>query len=730
MNPKRIITLMLLTLATYFLMGSACSNFTNFTTYFNTYYNMERLTYEAEEEFEFQDEKKRVQPRVFVPQPEIYVQDQNIMGPPPFLIEFIVTKQKRQPVQVKLDSIIIKGSKILARKGKSDYVEGALWLMSKSFFYQEDWLNSQLKCSELVDKFPEGDLSPDAHLLYTKNLLIQRKFHAGEIMLSRTVDIAWQKKRYDILSEAFRIEAELALLNNDYEKALRPYKNAISQTDDGAVKARWQVDMAALLYRIHKFELAEEAFRQVHKYSPDYLLKFEAYLYQAASLARIGRYDEADEILNRLENDGKYEEWIAHTQVQKLQVVRMKWLDSTYTPKEDEPKPTFEHLAKIEKFVDSAYSNNPALLTYYFEKGMNLYDQNDYVKARSMFAKARVTRTPVFKTAEKMFELMNNWDIKRKAAEPLLVKYQSGEALSDSVKFELSSNLFSVGRIHEELGNKDSVEYYFKLAVDTAPLSNPESSRFYHAYARVMKPTNPYLADSLLDVIVMTHPLTEFGKDAQLQLGYTSNFVIDSVAELYTSGLNLMRHGDYNYSISQFSKVYEGYPKSKYSPASIYSIGWIYENYLKLTDSALAYYKILLDKYPQSEHAKEINLGVAYKLAVNSGEPIPDSLREREVIIPKQQDVEKGRMRNQMKQVNQRKEPPDPRKLLKDPASLLNNTEGLMQNPVELLKGIEMPENPIQNPLQFFKLEEAKLPADSSKVEKPDENPPLKEEEK
>ena len=83
-----------------------------------------------------------------------------------------------------------------------------------------------------------------------------------------------------------------------------------------------------------------------------------------------------------------------------------------------------------------------------------------------------------------------------------------------------------------------------------------------------------------------------------------------------------------------------------------------------------------------------------------------------------------------MKQVNQRKEPPDPRKLLKDPASLLNNTEGLMQNPVELLKGIEMPENPIQNPLQFFKLEEAKLPADSSKVEKPDENPPLKEEEK
>lgn len=719
MNFKRVMFVASLAVTSYLLMGSSCSNYTNFTTYFNTYYNMERLTHEAEEEFEFQDEKRRVQPRVFVPEPEIYVAEENLMGPPPFLLEFIVSKQQRQPVQIKLDSIIIKGSKILARKGKSDYVEGSLWLMSKSFFYQEDWLNSQLKCSELVDKFPSGDLSPDAHLLYTKNLLIQRKFLAGKVMLSRTVDIAWQKKRYDILSEAFRIEAELALLENDHEKALLPYKNAISQTDDGSIKAKWQLDLAALLFRIHRFDQAEIAFRKVHNFSPDYLQKFEAYLYQAASLARVGRYDEAEDILVRLENDGKYEEWISQTKVQQLQIVRLKWMDSTYKPKEEEPEPTLDYLSKIERSVDSTYSNNPALLVYYFEKGLNFYNTNDYVRARSMFAKARVTRTPVFKTAEKMFQHMNNWDVKRKSAEPSLAKIKAGEELSDSTKLALCSDLFALGRIHEELENKDSVAYYFKMASDYAPVENPESSRFLYAYSRIVRESNPFLADSLLEIIVAKHPLNEFGKDAQLQLGYTNNYVIDTVAELYTSGLNLMRNSDYSFSIRQFSKVYNNYPESKYSPPSVYTIGWIFERHLKLPDSALYYYKILLDKYPDSEYAKEVNLSVAFKLAVNKGE-IPDSLKERQVAIAPPKLPGKGLIVPQKKQVNLKGEPLDPRKLMSDPSSLLKNGEGLMSDPVELLKNLDIPEDILSNPLKLFQSEEKPLSTDTTKVITPE----------
>jgi hypothetical protein len=132
-----------------------------------------------------------------------------------------------------------------------------------------------------------------------------------------------------------------------------------------------------------------------------------------------------------------------------------------------------------------------------------------------------------------------------------------------------------------------------------------------------------------------------------------------------------------------------------------------------LPDSALAYYKILVDKYPQTEHAKEVNLSVAYKMAVNSGDEIPDSLKVRQVITPKPQEVEKGRLKPQRKQVNQKQDPLDPRTLINNPGALLESPGGLMSNPLEMLKEMEFPSIP-DSPLDIFKHES--LPQDSIKV--------------
>ena len=723
---------------------SSCRQYTNFTTYYNTYYNMDRLTAECEDEFEFQDEKKRIEPRVFIPQPDIYTPDEHLIGPPPFMVEFIVSKQKRQPVQIKLDSIIIKGSKILAYKSKSNYIQGSLWLMSKSFFYQEDWMNSQVKCSELIDKYPDGDFSPDAHLLYSKNLLVQRKYETGEMMLSRTVDIAWQKKRYDILSEAFRIEAELALYQSDFEKALRPYRQAISQSDDGALKARWQLDLAALLYRTGYFKQAIEEFRKVRKYSPDYVQKFESYLYEASSLARIKHYSEADEILDDLYKDGKFEEWRSHTVAQQLNVERLKKKDTSYIPPPDLDPSKKIDLSTAEIKGDSSYATSPAMIAYYYERGVDLYYANDYQKSRSYFAKSRMKRTPAFTTSNRMFDLLNNWDIKRQSVEKFKkTMLDSGKTITDSVRMQYADDLYSLGRIHEELKNKDSVIYYYKLAAENAPISLPGSSQHLHNYARVIRDKDPRKADSLLDVIVYTHPLTDFGKDAQNQLGYTKNFVIDTVAELYYSGANLQKFGDYPFAISQFNKVYEKYPASKFAAKSLYTVGWIYEHPLKNYDSALYFYKLLLSKYPNSEYADDIRLGVTYKLALNSGEPIPDSLKTKQVIIPMPNEPMKG-MPPKIMPPNG-KIPPrkklDPKDLLNNPGSILKDAGKLIDNPVEMLKSLDIP----TNAADFFKQKDStnndslkdslkvnlpSSPKDSIKIELPEQKKEVPKKEK
>ncbi|TAL68966.1 MAG: tetratricopeptide repeat protein [Bacteroidetes bacterium] len=599
------------------LVIGGCKQYDNFTTFYNTYYNAERLIKETEEDFDYQEEKKRVKPRIIVPDNKLYVPAVPKSGPPPFLNEFIITQQKLQPVKTKLDSIIIKGSKILSKHPKSNYIEGTLYLMAMSFFYQNQWINSQIKCSELIDKYPDGDLSPDAHLLMAKDYLIQRKFLAGQVLLSRTVDIAWQKKRYDILSEAFRLEAELSLFLNDTEGALRPYKQAIVQCEDDEQRAKWQLDLASLQYRIGMFDKAELSFQRVLNYDPDYLGIFEALLYEAASKSRLGKFQEAEEILDRLESDGKFTEWRANIVAERLNILRLQRKDTLFN--------------KMTVYADSAYPNNDAISTVYYEMGMDNYFQNKYVYARNYFARSKIIKTPVSNSSDKMYKLLNSWESKRNVTVPLMQRWATKDTLNDSTLSVFALNLFETGRIHEELGNSDSAEFYFKFAKDVSPVNDKATARYLYVYARYIEDNEPTVTDSILDYIVQQFPTTEYGIDARKRLGYTEEFVIDTVAELFKSGVMLRKNKEYDYALRQFLTIYEKYPENDFAAKALYSVGWTFENDLKNRDSAIHYYLILLEKYPNSEYAKDIRAMVDYANAMKAGK-IPDSLKALHLI--------------------------------------------------------------------------------------------------
>ncbi|MCI0473145.1 MAG: tetratricopeptide repeat protein, partial [Ignavibacteria bacterium] len=651
---------------------SGCKHYDNFTTYFNTYYNAERLIKETEEDFEYQDEKKRIKPRIIIPDNKLYVPAIPKTGPPPFLTEFIITQQKLQPVKTKLDSIIIKGSKILSKHPKSNYIEGTLYLMALSFFYQNQWINSQIKCSELIDKFPDGDLSPDAHLLMSKDYLIQRKYDAGQLMLSRTVDIAWQKKRYDILSEAFRLEAELALFLNDTEGALRPYKQAIVQCEDDEQRAKWMLDLASLQYRIGKFDKAETSFRKVHDYSPDYLGVFEALLYEAASKTRLGRYEESEKILDRLESDGKFQEWRAYILAERMNILRLQNNDTLF--------------GQMTIYADSVYPNNDAISTVYYEIGMDNFNQNKYVYARNYFARAKLIKTPISNSADRMYKLLNSWESKRNVTVPLMQRWANKDTLNDSTLSVFALNLFETGRIHEQLGNSDSAEFYYKLAKDASPLSEKATARYLYVYARYIEDNEPVAADSILDQIVQLYPTSEYGVDSRKRLGYTEEYLIDTVAELYKSGVSLRKNKEYQYALQQFLAIYDKYPENQIAPKALYSVGWTYENDIKNRDSAIHYYLLLLEKYPNSEYAKDIRAIVDYANAVKEGK-VNDSLRTRQLIkyerkIPVDtvavQPLEKGKKNKSLFD--------DPLEILNKPTEIIKTLTEPLTNPEKLLE--------------------------------------------
>lgn len=610
-----------------------CGFWTNFTTYFNTYYNAQKLIDKTEQEFSYYEEKDRTEPRALAPDYEIVELDNLSQdGIPHFMQEFVIGQAKLQPVKVKLDSVLIKGSKILARKSKSDYVEGTLYLMALAYFYKGEWLPSQVKCGELIDVYPDGVKSPDAHLLFAKSLIIQRKWDYGLNMLSRTVDIAWQLERYDILSEAFRLQADISLYKGEKEEAMKPYLQAISQTSDKELQAKWQIEMASLLYELRQFDRAEMAFAKANEdYRPDYLGMFEAYLYEAESAARQGKFNRADEILTKIEKDSKYEEWKDFAYIGRMDLLRLKYNEGNDTTG------VIEKILKAETVADSAYPNNKLYKVYQYERAMENYFKSDYANAENYFAKSRSMRSSVFSQSNAMYSYMTTINKNRKIMNNDRVGLRDhggvtqlsdlSNTFTTAPSKEISNAAYNIARTYEKLKEPDSMLYYYEVALERSDTTQIDNARYLYAVAINIQEKEPRRADSLLQLVVDRFPLTEYGVATSKILGFTEAYALDSAKEYFKSGTELRQQKMFKESIIEYKNCFILFPNNEFAPKSVYSVAFIFENGLNKLDSALYYYKLLQEKYPTSEFAKELDLSILYLDNKVNGTEIPDSLK-------------------------------------------------------------------------------------------------------
>ena len=620
MIPKRTIWPLFILAIMFGVQG--CSWFDNQTTYFNTYYNMKRIMTEVKDEFDFQDVNKRNKPRVLVPAMDSM---RLVSGPPKnttyqFLRAFVIERAKLQPVATKVDSILIKGSKVVANHPKSKYIEGSLFLMAEAYFVRSEWVPSQQKCIELAERFSDGDFSPDAHLLLAKNFLMQRKMTQGKQTLSRAIDVAWYKNRYDILSEAYRIQAEMAIEDGQMDEAVNPFKQAIEQCEDSEQRARWQIDVASIYYRLGRYALAEKAFLKVFDESPDALAEFEALLYRGASLVQLEKFDEAEEIFNDLDENKNFTEWNSFIEAERLGLERARSTD-----------PKDATLIALERTADTSFVGRPELMAQSFQKGMGLFKIGDYHEALKYFAKAKVIRTPVYDVANKYFTLLKQWDEQQKKIRSIDQSLMIDTTYRDSLMRTKSAELFALGRIHEQLENSDSALRYFQYAYDSTSVLDPARGRYLFSQARILRESDPDRADSLFEIVAERWPKSEFAREASTNLGFSADGGIDDAAELYRSANSFRIVRDYSYASRQYMAIVEKFPENDYAAKSLYAMGWMYERDVKMIDSALYYYGQLLERYPRSKYAKEIHASVEYALAKINGVEVSDSTLLRDL---------------------------------------------------------------------------------------------------
>jgi tetratricopeptide (TPR) repeat protein len=281
--------------------------------------------------------------------------------------------------------------------------------------------------------------------------------------------------------------------------------------------------------------------------------------------------------------------------------------------------------------------------------------------------------------------------------------------MGDTLIYDTALLFFEAGRIHEELGNKDSVIHYYKKAYDVSPKNIDGTSRFLYSYARTIREDDAYKSDSLYEVLADNYALTEFGQDAMRKLGFTEEFIIDTVRDLFSSGMKNKSFGNYDYANKQFFKLFENYPNHKLAPRALYNIGWLYEHNLNNVDSAIYFYDIILKEYPNSEYAEELRLPIAQLKNRRYGDEIPDSLTYKaKYTETKPKNAIKGlpsskTNKNNLKLPESLNQNSENNNLNLDPNKTFEESQDAINKPLEILKNIDIDD---LNPMNLFNSEE------------------------
>ena len=168
-----------------FLYG--CGVWGDFTTYFNLYYNTNHLFNEAESSIQ-QDRAD--------------------------LFATTLPKIKAGDDQ-KLQKVIEKCSKILQFSSDSRFVDDALLILGKSFYYQENYLKATREFDELLQTQPDSDLRLEAQLWLGKSQLRLNRDTEALATLKKVREEATAQEENEILENALIEEIKYKISTDD-----------------------------------------------------------------------------------------------------------------------------------------------------------------------------------------------------------------------------------------------------------------------------------------------------------------------------------------------------------------------------------------------------------------------------------------------------------------------------------------------------------------------------------
>lgn len=246
------------------------------------------------------------------------------------------TQEQATAIQPGMDEVNNKCSFVIQKHKKSKWVDDCYFLIGKAYFYQRDYEQALTSFQYIVAEYSnliekqsknkrinedeDGELSffeklkhqpvsSEAGIWVARSLVEKRKFSEAHTVVS----VLKSKENFPkwLLGELYAVEADGYMKQGQYENAIEPLSEAVANTEDNAVRARYQFILAQLYAQQKNNEKAMAAYKAVLESKPSYDMDFYARLNMAKlslnNSALNGR--ESKEDLLALLKDEKYKDY-------------------------------------------------------------------------------------------------------------------------------------------------------------------------------------------------------------------------------------------------------------------------------------------------------------------------------------------------------------------------------------------------------------------------------------
>ncbi len=592
----------------------------NFSTYFNTYFNSNESFNDA-----YEDYATKVLANYSEKQDSIYAKP----------------KLSQESID-KFNLAIEKASKVIQYHKSSEFMDKAVLLVGKSYYFLGDYLKAERKFGEFISRLKSSTLLDEALMYLAKTQL--RLENEGPA-LERLNNLVKTSKDKEVVSESYRAIAEHFLNRKDYPGAIENFRKAIELSGDSEFKAQMQFLVASVLAKKDPLGAAKE-FEKVLDYNASYDLEYLARLNNARYFIISDRFPQAITVIEDLEV--KYKDSPEY-------LAQVYFLKGTYYEEKKDFKNALKQYSAVMKRYPSTVQSSDASfrVAQYYETvkddylnafryyrysveqsnaGTNFVTASSknsiykrYFDLRSIIAGAEINTDydkEFLKNTTEQLDGENTNPIKQDGegkpggfsssifADSLLESDTSSSVNEvDSIKLKeerVSDAKYELAEVFlYNLNRPDSGEYYLNDAYASSD-DYDFRAKVLFALAELKRIQNNLTqGEEYLRRIISEYPLSAVANSSRrlLNLSVTEENSVDPGDSLYNAAQEQLVNRQYENSLASFRMLLETYPSSVHTEKALYGAGWIYENILMKPDSAYYYYSSLVRSVPNSEGA-------------------------------------------------------------------------------------------------------------------------------